>query len=117
MPELTDLIERDIKKATSVTKKWQAEIFTGDRGLRTAYEILLGGYNNNNNNNNNTIDLVKSGTNRLSSTNSAVKKVPTPSQGMRSVIYFVTFIDMMIIILLLLHFIQDCINFRNQGRT
>ena len=69
VPELTDLIERDIKKATSVTKKRQAEIFTGDRGLRTAYEILLGGYNNNN-----TIDLVKSGTNRISSTNSTVKK-------------------------------------------
>ena len=47
MPELTDLIERDIKKATSVAKKRQAEIFTGDRGLRTAYEILLGGYDNN----------------------------------------------------------------------
>ena len=73
VPELTDLIERDIKKATSVTKKRQAEIFTGDRGLRTAYEILLGGYNNNN-----TIDLVKSGTNRISSTNSTVKKRSYP---------------------------------------
>ena len=70
VPELTDLIERDIKKATSVTKKRQAEIFTGDRGLRTAYEILLGGYDNNNN----TIDLVKSDTNRISSTNSTVEK-------------------------------------------
>ena len=47
MPELTDLIERDIKKATSVAKKRQAEIFTGGRGLRTAYEILLEGYDNN----------------------------------------------------------------------
>ena len=70
VPELTDLIERDIKKATSVTKKRQAEIFTGDRGLRTAYEILLGGYDNNNN----TIDLVKSDTNRISSTNSTEVK-------------------------------------------
>lgn len=73
VPELTDLIERDIKKATSVTKKRQAEIFTGDRGLRTAYEILLGGYNNNDNSNN-TIDLVKSRTKRISSTNSTLEK-------------------------------------------
>jgi predicted transcriptional regulator len=71
VPELTDLIERDIKKATSVTKKRLAEIFTGDRGLRTAYEILLGGYDNNNNN---RVVLVKSGTNRISSTNSTVEK-------------------------------------------
>ena len=73
----------------------------GDRGLRTAYEILLGGYDNY----------------RISSTNSTVKKVPTPSQGMRRVRYFFTFIHMVVIILLLPHFIQDCINFRNQGRT
>jgi predicted transcriptional regulator len=46
--ELTDLIERDKEKTKSTTKKRQAEIFTGERGLRTAYEILLGGYNNNN---------------------------------------------------------------------
>jgi predicted transcriptional regulator len=47
VPELTDLIERDRVKVKSTTKKRQAEIFTGDRGLRTAYEILLGGYENN----------------------------------------------------------------------
>jgi HTH-type transcriptional regulator, sugar sensing transcriptional regulator len=64
VPKLTDLIESDIKKTTSVAKKRRAEIFTGDRGLRTAYEILLGGYENNN-----SIYLVKSGRNRVSSTN------------------------------------------------
>ena len=47
VPELTDLIERDRVKVKSTTKKRQAEIFTGDRGLRTAYEILLDGYDNN----------------------------------------------------------------------
>jgi predicted transcriptional regulator len=43
--ELTDLIERDREKAKSTTKKLQAEIFTGERSLRTAYEILLKDYN------------------------------------------------------------------------
>jgi hypothetical protein len=41
--------------------------------LRTAYEILLGGYNNNDNSNN-TIDLVKSRTKRISTTNSTLEK-------------------------------------------
>src|ERR671918_245107 len=78
VPELTDLIERDIKKATSVTKKRQAEIFTGDRGLRTAYEILLGGYNNNDINTNNTSDhsYTKSKTNKKNPTNSTLEKSP-----------------------------------------
>jgi HTH-type transcriptional regulator, sugar sensing transcriptional regulator len=46
VPQLTSLIERDSKKVKSATKKEQAEIFTGDRSLRTAYEILLGGHGN-----------------------------------------------------------------------
>jgi hypothetical protein len=41
--------------------------------LRTAYEILLGGYNNNDNSNN-TIDLVKSRTKRISTTNLTLEK-------------------------------------------
>jgi HTH-type transcriptional regulator, sugar sensing transcriptional regulator len=46
VPQLTELIERDRKKVKSTITKRQAEIFDGDRGLRTAYEILLGGYDN-----------------------------------------------------------------------
>jgi hypothetical protein len=46
VPQLTSLIERDSKKVKSAAKKEQAEIFTGDRSLRTAYEILLGGHGN-----------------------------------------------------------------------
>lgn len=46
VPQLTFLIERDSKKSTA--KKEQVEIFTGDRSLRTAYEILLGGHGDNN---------------------------------------------------------------------
>jgi HTH-type transcriptional regulator, sugar sensing transcriptional regulator len=47
VPQLISLIERDSKKVKSTDKKEQAEIFTGDRSLRTAYEILLGGHGNN----------------------------------------------------------------------
>jgi HTH-type transcriptional regulator, sugar sensing transcriptional regulator len=77
VPELTDLIERDRDKVKSVSKKRQAEIFTGDKGLRTAYDILLGVYNNNDINTNNTIDhaYTKSKTNK-NSTNSIVEKSP-----------------------------------------